>query len=362
MVSNGSPKRNWLQHPAARPGVALLIASVVAGLLWVWLQPPTVLIPERQGPQPRSADYQAASGPCDPKRLAAITRKAARADKERACAKEEKDDAREDAAATQAYRVTNATEEALRLARSQAIVAFAQAILTALAVVFTGWAAWAAADAARAAKASVEDAREDATTQTDRFERQFSIAKQSADAAIAAAQATLASVQAYQNAERAWIGPMGMTVGFSSGSLDGNPVREGFIFTINLMNTGNTPAVRVQSRITHAIRNFGDEEVPTFDVAHDFNGSMSASAMKGLAFSPPIRMLNDTDTQLFIARRAKVYAYCLVQYESSLSPDQPRVTEICLVGKYNGEVTDPASGMRHPNIDWTPVGDQNRAT
>lgn len=190
----------------------------------------------------------------------------------------------------------------------------------------------------------------------------IALARQSADAATAAAQATLASVEAYRNAERAWIGPMGMTVGFSSGWLDGNPVREGFVFTIQLMNTGNTPDIHVQSRITHLIRDIGDEVVPAFDVVHDFNGSMSASAMKGLAFSPPIRMLHDADTNQFRERRVKVYAYCRVQYESSLSPGQPCVTEICLMGTYNGEVTDPASGMRHPNINWSPIGDQNRAT
>jgi hypothetical protein len=190
----------------------------------------------------------------------------------------------------------------------------------------------------------------------------INLAKKSAEAAELAARATMVSVESYKRAERAWIGPMGMTVGFSSGWLDGNPVREGFVFTIQLMNTGNTPAIYVQSRITHAVRDIGDEEVPVFEVAHDFNGSMSTSAMKGFAFSPPIRMLNDVETNQFRERRVKVYAYCRVHYENSLAPGQPCVTEICLMGKYNGEVTDPASGMRHPNINWSPIGEQNRAT
>lgn len=231
MVSDGGSKRNWLHLPSTRLAGALLIASVVAGLLWVWLRPPSVLVPERQGAQQQNTDYQAASGPCDPKRLARITREAARADKERACAKEQKDDAREDAASTQAYRVTNATEEALRLARSQADVAFAQAILTALAVAFTGWAALEAARAAKAAQDSVADARQGAAEQTARFTAQLEVARSAAKAAQLSAEAAV-------SAQRPWIK---IDVGHIEAKI--SETQALVTITYSYTNYGNSPAI-----------------------------------------------------------------------------------------------------------------------
>ncbi|MFA4950033.1 hypothetical protein [Brevundimonas sp.] len=81
-----------------------------------------------------------------------------RAAKQEACdlAREQLRNARE--GVTQAVRTTNAAEEELRLSWQQTLIAFFQAILTVLALVFTGWAAFAASRAARAAEASTRHA------------------------------------------------------------------------------------------------------------------------------------------------------------------------------------------------------------
>lgn len=64
----------------------------------------------------------------------------------------------------QSFRAANAAEEAVRLADQQARVAFSQALLTVLALCFTGWAAWAALRAARAAENAVEQSRDQSKT------------------------------------------------------------------------------------------------------------------------------------------------------------------------------------------------------
>jgi hypothetical protein len=58
----------------------------------------------------------------------------------------------------QAVRSTNAAEEELRQSWQQTVIAFLQAILTVLALVFTGWAAFAASRASRAAEESIRHA------------------------------------------------------------------------------------------------------------------------------------------------------------------------------------------------------------
>ena len=64
---------------------------------------------------------------------------------------------------TQAIRTTNAAEDELRQSWQQTLIAFLQAVLTVLALVFTGWAAFAASKAARAAERSVRQAENAAT-------------------------------------------------------------------------------------------------------------------------------------------------------------------------------------------------------
>lgn len=60
----------------------------------------------------------------------------------------------------QAVRATDANEEMVRVGFQQTRIAFAQALLTTFALVFTGWAAWAASRAARAAERSSAQAHD----------------------------------------------------------------------------------------------------------------------------------------------------------------------------------------------------------
>lgn len=65
----------------------------------------------------------------------------------------------------QATRTTNSAEEELRQSWQQTLIAFLQALLTVLALVFTGWAAFAASRASRAAERSVKQAEKSANVQ-----------------------------------------------------------------------------------------------------------------------------------------------------------------------------------------------------
>lgn len=347
MVSDGRAKRNWLHHSAIGLGATLLVASLLGGLLWIWLKPSTTLIPERQKAQQHNTEYQAASGPCDPKRLAAITRKVARADQERACAKEEKDDAREDYAATQAFRVTNATEEALRLARDQADVAFAQAILTALAVAFTGWAAVAAARAAKAAHDSVEDARLGSAAQSEQFRLQLAAAQEAADA--------------YRQAERAWMGLVSISFLENTGELEGEQGKC-FSFAGRFVNSGRTPANNVRCFSEQRVFRKNDTVKLNFSVPYGPFLDRRGVIVPNTFMNSKSHYIDFSDTKAMMDGEILVILWCKVTYEDTLSAGIERVTETCFEITCNGRAVHNVTGQQTPNFTYSLVGPHNFAT
>ncbi len=135
----------------------------------------------------------------------------------------------------QQTRAAKGVEESTAYAYQSVKVGVIQAILSILAVVFTGWAALAAAQAAGAAKMSVEDARAAAQSEAERFAQQLTA--MSTSAAAATKSAAIAE-KALTISERSYI----LVERLDARPTIKNGIHKGWDVSVVLKNSGRTVA------------------------------------------------------------------------------------------------------------------------
>jgi hypothetical protein len=181
--------------------------------------------------------------------------------------------------------------------------------------------------------------------------KSFDVASRSADAA-------LASVRAYQNAERAWLGYVGVnSKRFESADPAGNVVR-GVWLEVQWINGGRTPAVKCSAAASADLREPA-QDVPVFNLPPGAPAVMTrlSTVAPGVGFTsiPYAFLAQEIDSLMNNQRR--VFLYSRVEYEDTFFAGTVRHTEVCLEVKFAAIRDD---GM--PIFNYSPVGPQNSAS
>lgn len=135
----------------------MLFAICVGGFLYAALAIEPPRLPARQQTEDVQSGYTVLRPDCQAAEIAKVPLESRQARIDQCAAAQEQFRLDRDGL-TQAVRTTDATEEGIRLSFQQTRIAYIQALMTVLALAFTGWAAWEASRAARAAERSVDHA------------------------------------------------------------------------------------------------------------------------------------------------------------------------------------------------------------
>jgi hypothetical protein len=179
---------------------------------------------------------------------------------------------------------------------------------------------------------------------------------------VAAQQSATAATQAL-SANRAWIILDSLAMHQAAGGKIGDAdFKLGVMAQANWRNRGRSPAIRAQIFTTGQLGNFLDETAPQFIPDwRAMSESTSAPIGPDQVVSGPLSYMVDADRAAIIERRAAFFVYSMVRYTDIFSPEQERISEICLRVRFNGEIVGK-DGVKSMNWETTAIGPQNAAT
>lgn len=138
----------------------MVAALLMAGLLWLWLSPPSPRLSPDQGQSTPSGTYKEAAAGCAPQELMALSGARGRRERER-CAVDVENRREQIESIEQAARAAQAAEQGAIEGYFQARSISVQSVLLFLAFVAALWAAWEARKGAGAIKEQVKLARDE---------------------------------------------------------------------------------------------------------------------------------------------------------------------------------------------------------
>lgn len=233
--------RDWLQYvtPGRLIGAILALGIASAWLVMGWPEHPHFA--ESQTIRAAQGDYQPTGAQCEENVLAKIKPIGKRQAQTDECAKRAEDHRIEQTRLAQEVRVTEATEEALRLAYTGAVSSLFQAVLLFLTLSATAWAAFAASEATRHAKASEGDVKQSIAEAAKAASAMEDVARSMTKSAAAAEASVEALKERTAQQMRAYVT---IIVGGARAQHRGNGIR--FEASPVMMNTGTTPARHVR--------------------------------------------------------------------------------------------------------------------
>lgn len=161
------------------------------------------------------------------------------------------------------------------------------------------------------------------------------VAKQAADAATKAADAASKNIEEFSLSERAWMSLVRMEGNPFQNAHDatGNNVGNGFIFTAQWINSGNTPARDVvmlcKSQETDLTGQYNDLD------KFGLNAKPEGVITPHTTVSCPM-IVFDKSINALIARKARLFIYIRVNYKDIYHPSIARYTDTLIEVKYGG--------------------------
>jgi hypothetical protein len=182
-----------------------------------------------------------------------------------------------------------------------------------------------------------------------------------AEAAARAANVALASANAYQTAERAWMvnTEIKWSRFFNSTAGDSMESVSGTMFTSRWINSGHTPAFRCSSFATRQSiqgENIRNQAIPTFETPPEAEAQHPVPIGPGNSMSLGGIPFKESEIASLMKRESRLFLYNRTEYETVYSAARVH-TEVCIEIEYAGK---DATG----NIQFLfhAVGPQNSAT
>jgi hypothetical protein len=188
-----------------------------------------------------------------------------------------------------------------------------------------------------------------------------SIGEASRAAAAAEMSATVAkdTIDAYRNAERAWLGFSAIdTFNFTNSWIGGVPVKEGVFFVVRIV----TPAIDVNCFSSIKVIRIDDTDVPIFPKP-TIDVPRTAVVVPNTFVAVPEMAIGGNDVANVKSSTSKIILWALLEYRDTLDSKTTRITELCVEGRYAGEATNNVTKQQFPRFNFGPVATyQNRAT